>query len=266
MTYPGSVARRLLVLVWIVALNSLGLSAVDGQSAKEINQQAQFWWSINSTSRITDRFGIVGDVHIRRNHFLEDPSFYFLRFGTHFWLTERFTLTIGYAHLWKAPSSDDLHTWTDEDRIYQQVQYSSKIGSVSMLQRFRNEQRWQEQTVNDELLPDRSFSNRMRYLMSFTIPVSQKPTIPSLVLSDEILIQFGSGITTNTFDQNRFFAGIKKKLSPSWSCDFGYMPVYQEKSNGYQYDLNHTIRWFFYYTPDFRHGMHPTHEPASQDE
>jgi hypothetical protein len=86
-----------------------------------------------------------------------------------------------------------------------------------------------------------------------------------LVLSDEILVQFGSGIVTNTFDQNRFFAGIKKNLSPSLSFDFGYMPVFQQKSSGYQYDLNHTLRWFFYYTPDI--GKRKTiHEPAGNEE
>lgn len=253
------------ILAGIVALQALVPCMVFSQAEKEINQQAQFWWSINSTTRLSDVFAIVGDFHIRRNDFLEDPSFYFLRFGTHFWLTERFTLTLGYAHMWKAPAFEDWHTWTNENRIYQQLQYSSKIGSTSVLQRFRNEQRWQQQVDNDVLTGESSFSNRMRYLLSFTIPVSKNSAVPSLVLSDEILIQFGPGIVTNTFDQNRFFAGIKKSLSPSWSFDLGYMPVYQQKSSGYQYDLNHTLRWFFYYTPDLRKTK-STHESAGTDE
>ena len=46
---------------------------------------------------------------------------------------------------------------------------------------------------------------------------------------------------------------------------FGYMPVYQQKASGYQYDLNHTIRWFFYFSPDSRKNK-ATHEPASNEE
>ncbi|HAT80442.1 MAG TPA: hypothetical protein DCS17_03280, partial [Flavobacterium sp.] len=50
----------------------------------------------------------------------------------------------------------------------------------------------------------------------------------------------------NTFDQNRFFVGIKQSINSNLSFDFGYMNVYQQKSNGYQYDMNHTLRLFFY--------------------
>lgn len=228
----------------------------------EVNQQLQFWGSLNSTTRITDRWGVVADFHIRRNDFVADPSFYFVRFGSNIWLTERLTLTLGYAHMWKANEQEDEFLWTDEDRIYQQLQYVSKIARATMVQRVRNEQRWQEQTSAE----GRSFSDRVRYLLSFTIPVWKKPALPSLVFSDEILIQFGSSITSNTFDQNRFFAGIKKNLSPSWSFDFGYMPIYQEKSDGYHYDLNHTVRLFFYFSPDLRKTKTTPHEPAGNEE
>lgn len=231
------------------------------QALKEINQQLQFWGSLNTTTRITDRWGMVADFHIRRNHFVADPSFYFVRFGANLWQTDRLTFTFGYAHMWKANDQEDEFLWTNEDRIYQQAQYSSKIAKATMLQRIRNEQRWQEQITTE----GRSFSDRVRYLLSFTIPVWRDPAIPSLVLSDEILVQFGAGIAANTFDQNRFFVGIKKNLSPSWSLDFGYMPVYQEKSTGYQYDLNHTIRLFFYFTPDLR-KTRSTHESAGDSE
>lgn len=85
------------------------------------------------------------------------------------------------------------------------------------------------------------------------------------MLSDEILVQFGSGIVMNTFDQNRFFVGIKKSLSAGWSFDLGYMPIYQQKSSGYQYDVNHTLRWFLYFTPNLS-GRNSPVEPAGQEE
>ena len=61
------------------------------------------------------------------------------------------------------------------------------------------------------------------------------------------------------------FVGIKQRLSPSWSFDFGYMPVFQQKSGGDQYDLNNTLRLFVYFTPDLR-GSKSEHEPAGNDE
>ena len=182
-----------------------------------------------------------------------------------YWLSEKLTATLGYAHMWKAPARRDWDTWPDEERIYQQVQQASKIGSVSMLNRLRNEQRWQEKVENDEIGGGYSFSNRVRYLLSFTIPVASNPQIPSFVLSDEVLVQFGPGVDKNAFDQNRFFVGIKQRLSSSWSFDFGYMPVLQQKSGGDQYDLNDTLRLFFYFTPNLG-GTKSVREPAGTDE
>jgi hypothetical protein len=222
------------------------------QAVKEVNQQYQFWGSLNSTSRLTDRLGAIADFHVRRNDFLADPSFYFLRFGAHGWITEKLTVSLGYAHMWKAPGREGWQTWSNENRIYEQVQYAARLGRAQVVQRLRNEQRWQQRVEDDALTGESSFSDRVRYLLSFTLPLSAKASVPSLVLSDEVLLQFGRDVVMNTFDQNRLFTGVKQRLSRSWSFDVGYMMVYQQKSSGYQYDLNHTLRLFFYFTPDLR--------------
>jgi hypothetical protein len=235
-----------------------------GQAAKETNEQVQAWVSLNTTSRLSDRWGVVGDFHLRRNDFVEDPSFYLLRVGAHRFVTGSLAVTLGYAHNWVAPATEG-GPWTNENRIYQQIQSSATIGKVRLLHRLRNEQRWQDEVVNDTLTGRTKFSDRVRYLVSVQVPLSARPSLPSLVLSDEIAIQFGSAIVLNTFDQNRLFAGIKKSLSRDWSFDLGYMLVYQQKSTGYQYDLNHTVRCFFYWTPDFRQAK-SSHDPASSEE
>jgi hypothetical protein len=249
---PGGRPTRPVTALLLVVSFALLPCLAQGQSAKEINQQYQFWGSLNSTTRLTDRLGAIADFHVRRNDFLADPSFYFLRFGAHGWITEKLTASLGYAHMWKAPAHEGWQTWSNENRVYEQVQYAARLGRTQVLHRLRNEQRWQQQVANDVPTGESSFSDRVRYLLSFTVPLSEKASVPSLVLSDEILLQFGPDIVMNTFDQNRLFAGVKQKLSPMWSFDAGYMLVYQQKSSGYQYDLNHTLRLFFYFTPDLR--------------
>jgi hypothetical protein len=249
----------------VLALGALLPGPAHGQSAKEIRAQTRVWGSLNSTTRLTDRLGVIGDFHVRRNDFLGAPSFYFVRFGGHVWVSERLTLSLGYAHMWKGPGCDACETWAGENRVYQQLQYATTIGRTSVVQRLRNEQRWQQTVRDDVPTGERSFSNRVRYLVSFTIPVSTRPEIPSLVLSDEVAFQFGRDIIANTFDQNRLFTGIKQRLGREWSFDLGYMLVYQQKANGYQYDLDHTLRWFFYFTPDLRR-VKGAHHPATSEE
>lgn len=213
---------------------------------KEIKQQSQTWVSLNSTTKFSQHWGVATDVHLRTNDFFKENNFFLLRGGLTYTPNSKFSFTAGYAHMWLAPKLTEWSTFADENRIYQQVQMITKSGNVSILQRLRNEQRWQEIIVNDQESGRNKFSNRVRYLISTTIPIFKKKTAPSLVLSDELLIQFGKDIVYNTFDQNRFFVGIKQAINPNLSFDFGYMNVYQQKSNGYQYDMNHTLRLFFY--------------------
>ena len=150
-----------------------------------------------------------------------------------------------------------METWSNENRIYQQLQYAGGAGRLGVVQRVRNEQRWKQEVVDDSLTGESSFSDRVRYLLSLSLPVAKAPRPLALVLSDEILLQFGHSVVLNTFDQNRLFGGIKVSLSRAWSFDLGYMQVFQQKASGYQYDLDHTLRFFFYWTPDRRGGRRP---------
>ena len=228
-------------------------TSVNGQTEKEINNQAQFWTSINSTWRLSDHWGVMGDFHIRRTNFIQDPNFYFLRFGGVYWFNDKISLAGGGATLWLAqPDMNDGFNYAQEKRIYQQLLWRSVNGRAKFLQRIRNEQRWHEVLDPDGSVNRIRFSNRVRFLFSASIKIFEDEKKPRLVLSDEILFHFGKEIVYNTFDQNRLFVGISQRLNKRLSYDFGYMAVYQQKYSGYNYDLNHTLRLFFYLSPDLR--------------
>ena len=233
---------------------------------KDINEQIQTWVSINTVTKLSDHWGVVADAHIRENELFDSNNFYFLRGGVAYFPNSSVTLVTGYAHMWLAPTKDGWSTFADENRIYQQAQLITKVGKVSILQRLRNEQRWQEKIVNDEPTGKNRFTDRVRYLASFTIPVFSNKKLPSLVLSDEILIHFGKEVVYNTFDQNRLFIGIRQNINSKLSYDFGYMNVYQQKYSGYQYDMNHTLRLFFYLNSAIKHSAPKAPEHHSGDE
>jgi hypothetical protein len=224
-----------------------------GTVKKEVNQQVQTWVSLNTVTKFSEHWGVVADVHLRENEFFESNNFYFLRGGVSYIPNASVSITGGYAHMWLAPTKEGWSTYADENRVYEQVQLATKVGKVSILQRLRNEQRWQEKMANDEPTGELRFTDRIRYLASFTIPIFTDKKMPSLVLSDELLIHFGKEAVYNTFDQNRLFIGIKQNITPKLSYDLGYMNVYQQKYSGYQYDMNHTIRLFFYLNTTLKH-------------
>lgn len=239
--------------VWWLSLFLFSFLSLDAQTKqKEINKQDQSWVSINSTVRLSNKWGFIADLHERRNNFLKDANFHFIRFGVNYWLKDNITLTAGYGHMWVASAAAGHHPFANENRIYQQVQMTSKIGKINFMQRLRNEQRWQEKTLSGNPTGENRFTDRVRYLLSFTIPVFKNEKYPALAVADELCIQFGKEIVYNTFDQNRLFIGVKQRVTKELSFDLGYMLVKQQKISGYQYDLNRTFRWFFYYTPDLR--------------
>lgn len=245
------------IVMFFVLFPLIGIGQV--QNEKAVKEQTQSMFSLNNTITFDKHWGVLADFHIRRDDFVNLDSFYMVR-GALAYITEnKKVLALGYGHMWTAPSNLGCTTFSNEDFMYQMFDFNSKIGNVSILNRFRNEQRWQQVIVNDTWTGEKVFSDRVRYLVSFNIPIFKKKTLPSLVVSDEIFVQFGKNIVYNTFDQNWFFVGIKQSITPKLSFDFGYMNVYQQKKSGYQYDMNHTLRLFFYYKNDANSLTHFGH-------
>ncbi|NML24067.1 DUF2490 domain-containing protein [Pseudoflavitalea sp. G-6-1-2] len=249
-----------------VFLCSLITGSVIGQSPKkQVNDQSQSWFSVNSTFRLNEKWGVVGDLHIRRSNFMADPNFYFVRAGAGYWFNKQLNFVAGYAHMWLASAKKGERVFVNEDRLYGQLAYSTKLGKLALLHRFRNEHRWKESVVGDDLPNKTGFSTRLRYLISLTYPVFKNPNLPQACLANEVLVQFGKPIVNNTFDQLRLFAGIRQTLGRGWSFDCGYMMLYQQRASGYQYDRNHTFRLFFYYTLNPK-PVAPAPAPEYEDE
>jgi len=222
-----------------------------GQVEKEVTQHQHFWISTNNLYQLTRRWSLLTDFHIRRTDFINYANFYFLRGGIQYSIKRNLRVAGGYAHLWLASSENQWERYTNENRIYQQVSFSHRYPGVNTLFRLRNEQRIFNTHINGELLSDHYLINRVRMLLSASIPFS-KGSRAQWLIADEMHLNFGKRVVYNTFNQNRLTLGIKYRLTKQWSFDTGYMMVYQQRSSGFQYNLNHTFRLFFYGTFDFR--------------
>jgi len=258
MTFFGNVSLRIFTLEWFlkgVLCTALLLgysSCISAQEvSKDIEVNTHFWVSTNNVFQITDRWAILNDIHVRRTDFVKNPSFYFLRFGAQYRLREGHKLAGGYAHLWLERSDGNWDQFLNENRIYQQYSIAHAFPKINFLFRVRNEQRFFNNVVNRESVGDTYMVNRFRLLLSLGVPFSEN-SATQLIIADEIHLNFGESIVYNTFNQNRFTIGIKHRISEMWSVDFGYMMVYQQFPSGVDYNLNHTLRLFFYGRFDLR--------------
>jgi Protein of unknown function (DUF2490) len=255
----GSDYRKTLFKIWFIAAISLLpiMAYVQQLPPKEVTHFTQFWTSINANVRMSDKWSILADFHMRRNSFLKEPGFYLIRTGAAYRLRPNVALAAGYAHLWSAGAKIGRNYYfLNENRVYEQAILTHPVGKFNMLHRFRNEQRWIEYTVNNAPSGQFRFTNRVRYLLSLRIPLSDNPKYPQLLIADEIMLHFGKAVTHSQFEQNRIFAGFNQPISKSLSFDIGYMYIYQLRINGYQYNASNVLRLFFYYNPYWRKQKH----------
>ncbi len=232
-------------LLILVLLYHFSLFAQGTQ--KKIQHNTHSWISINNNIFLNRHIFILADAHIRENGFFDSNSFIFGRVGLGYQQAKGLSVVLGYANLLSTPTTEGWKTRSDENRIFQQIQLNTNHNKFTVLQRLRNEQRWQQVIVNDKKTGDNKFTNRVRYLLSISYKAFNKGSMPQFVLADECMLQFGRSIVYNTFDQNRIFIGIKQKINNNLSFDMGYMSLFQQKSDGLSYNQSNTYRLFFYY-------------------
>ncbi len=224
------------------------LLAIPVFSQKKIEKNTYTWVSINSSLFVSKHVFIMADAHVRENNLFASNSFIFGRVGLGYQADNKLSFVAGYGNMIVAPTTEGWSAKADEDRLFEQVQFLSEYKKIKFLQRIRNEQRWQDIIANDKKTGDRKFTNRLRYLLSSTVPVFKNKKLPQLVVADELALNFGKDVLYNTFDQNRLFFGIKENITKDLSFDAGYMKIFQQKSSGTTYIKGDVMRLFFYYT------------------
>ncbi|PXV60225.1 uncharacterized protein DUF2490 [Dysgonomonas alginatilytica] len=238
-------------VLFIVLIFFLRLTASHAQGndvlTKQINHNIHSWIGLLTTHRLSDNWGVTADFIVRRDDFLNEPGFYFARLGGGYWFNDNISVTGAYGNLWLYRPQLSDKSFTREHRFDQQLIVNSSLWRFNVTQRFRIESRWREVVEGDQTV-GRTFSERIRYLYTFRLPISKEPSVPQLMFSNEILLQFGKQIVNNPLDQIRLFVGIRHSVGKGVAYDFGYFPIFQQTAVGNVYNLNHTVRLLFYFS------------------
>ena len=226
------------------------------QATKTTSHSQQVWLGYFNQTRLSDKWGFWVDLQLRtKEDFFTDLSQSLNRFGLTYYLTDATKLTAGYAYVVAFPE-DNRQVSIPEHRPWQQVQWHTKYGKKRMMQWFRLDERFRRKLLNDSTVAGgHNFNFRLRYNFFYDIPLSKKGIVPkslSLVVNDEVHINFGKQIVYNTFDQNRFFLGFKYQLTENNNLQLGYMNVFQQLASGNKYKSIHAARLFYFQNLDLR--------------
>lgn len=243
--------RFLLFFLFVLVTSPAFTQAVE----KNIHSREQLWLGYFNQTRFSNTWGMWVDVHYRMTDNFTDRSFQFLfRPAVTYFIKDNLRVNVGYTLAEHFPAKGS-HTTRTEHRPWQQLWWNQKYPGLVTLQWLRLEQRFNQKVVADEKQDGYNYNFRVRYNFSFFVPLKGKEIVaktPFAAVIDEVFLNFGSKIVYNTFDQNRFFAGIGYQFTPKLNAQLGYMNVYQQEASGTSYFSTHAVRLFFFHTLDLR--------------
>ena len=243
--------RNLFAVLFII----FPFTNIISQTKKGTDDVKQIWFGYFNQARLSDRWGIWGDFHLRtKEDFTDNLSQLIIRPGITYYVNDNTKLTVGYAYVNHYPAEGHRNVSQPEHRLWQQLQWHTKYTRTRLMQWIRLEEKYRHKILNDSALASGyNFNYKIRYNLFWEIPFSQKPTNKlSFVLNDEVHINFGKQIIYNYFDQNRFFAGLKVNVKKHDNLQFGYMNLFQQLPSGNKYKNNHVIRLFYFQNLDLR--------------
>lgn len=221
---------------------------------KETEYTQQSWFAYCNQTRLTNRSGIWLDLHLRLDEDFK-PAVSIFRGAYLFYLSDQSRLAAGYAYATQYAPDDSSSPDIPEHRLWQQIQWFEKKKWFSTMQWLRLEERFRTKVEENKLTSDYSFNYRIRYAVAFTIPLKGKtvtPKTPFLFINNEVMVNFGSEIVNNYFDQNRFFAGVGYQITPALNAQIGYLNVFQQLPAYATFRHIDAVRLYVFHNLDFR--------------
>ncbi len=242
------------LITLMVALCSVVVLHAQTKQTENINR---VWGGYFNQTRLSDKWGIWAEAQLRsKENFFDNLSTSMLRVGLTYYVRDATKLTAGYAFVNEFPGNNHQNISVPEHRIWQQVQWHTKYGKKRMMQWLRLEERYRHKILNNDSLADGyNFNYRIRYNLWYEIPFVKNGTEPgswSVLLNDEVHINFGKQIVHNYFDQNRFFVGFKYQVNPQSNLQFGYMYLFQQLAAGNRFRALHVPRLSYFQNFDLR--------------
>lgn len=160
--------------------------------------------------------------------------------GVNYVLNEQVTITAGYGNILSWPYGDYPAPQRNlEHRLWEQVNFTQRFSRFRFGHRIRQEQRWIREYDAATHEPVRfRYQNRFRYMARVTIPTRGKWYG---TFHDEIWFHMSPNKGARTFDQNRLYGALGRKLTRNNSLEAGYMYQAVAQRNGLVTEHNNTL-------------------------
>jgi hypothetical protein len=198
--------------------------------ANATEEDSRLWQTVITEGNITKNVRWYAEVQGRWKDDFKNFDQAFFRPALNYALSEKATLWLGYVYA--DTKTANGHTY--EDRWWQQFQYVSKYNDVTWLSRSRIEQRHLE--TGDKT------AYRFRQQFRASWPLNGRTDLSYLVWDESFWnINDTQWTGDGGFNQNRLFAGLMWKYTPSSRLEIGYLNQYVNGSNNAPDQMNHVL-------------------------
>jgi hypothetical protein len=224
-----ALGRAALPAVLLAALVAVAPSSVNAQSTTPWRtvRQEHLWVAAVVDQPITRRVAFLGDAQWRRTDGGAKPQQLLTRGTVTYRVTPGLRLGVGLNYVATAPYGEVPAARPLRDRqIFYLAQFNQKLGKLDVMHRYRFENRWLADVLEDaagnDSLSDSRFAQRTRYLLRLQYPVARVTIAKQPVLAivqNDLFVGLAGAERGASVDQNRISFGAGLPLSARHRVD-----------------------------------------------
>lgn len=230
-------------------LMSLISSFINAQTEKNIDHQSVLWTRYYNQLTINDKWSIHSEIDNRIFISPAKENLFVFRIQGRYKIKEvEVGAGLAYFSVYTQVPELDPGFKVPEYRLQQDITTKQNWKKIVVNHRYQIEERFIHNFDKTGLKEGASFSFRFRYRIQGSCDVwkNEKQYLKG-ILSDEIMINAGSKIVKNTFDQNRIYVALQWGISKTIATEIGYLNSFQQRASGADYFNRNIIRFSIYH-------------------
>lgn len=222
------------------------------RAQKTVTNQSLYWLRYYNQLTINEKWTWHNEIDDRRFFEKSRQHHLIMHSRLHYKFFQNVDAAFGLTYSLQSPQDPNSinSLVVPELRPFQEVNFSNVVSKkFTLQQRFRIDERFIHKNNGKDLLDGYDCNFRFRYRLQANFKISKDKANDTTVLkvADELMINAGSNIIYNVFDQNRIYIVVEQGINKNISFELGYLYWFQQRVTGNQFFSRNIIRWTLYH-------------------
>jgi hypothetical protein len=223
-------------LKFIVSL-ALFLAFLNADAQKVVTHQSLIWYRYYNQLHFSSKLVWHNEFELRRFLEYNQRHHFIMHSRLHYKFAKNADVGGGVTYSRQSAQFPNvaINLVVPEIRFVQEINYTIPLSSrVNLQQRFRVDERFIRINDGENLLEGHTFNWRFRFRLQAAFRLNKNAEKKNTILKifNELMVNAGSNILYNQFDQNRIYVGVEQVLGKGFSVELGYLKWYQQTAAG----------------------------------